>query len=473
MAASPAPVVTAELPVPAAMKPASGRSDNPSQTTETTAGATAARTPAAGATTAGATTAGATTETSGSAPVVAHEPSHRPQDSRPQKASPGKAREAVRSETHKQQLSARAAAAVVQTIAPVLSSVLSPAVPKSAETLPEALANRSIESSGQSSISQSTAADEAQPASTTAVSAAAIAESLVDQLAFAVKVQPIRSAPLSSRSVADASTVVGSKGESGVTSRQTPSGNPAVRDSSDADVSADADHAASEASTLSEGKTRVGEKKEFIGGDPKQNAETQSALGVQSSAGSHQLPHEAGEAPARPGVAVSSETTSKGSAPGEAAQATAAPDGHLQTTTPMRDLSVRVEAAEGQKVDVRIVQRAGDLQIAVKSADVDTTQGLRHGLSELASRLNESGYHAETWRPGQAAPADTGGGSGNDSQNSQDSPSGGSQSNSSWSQQNQGQRDNNPSNRPRWIQELESNTSSGNESTGKFHGLIS
>ena len=52
-------------------------------------------------------------------------------------------------------------------------------------------------------------------------------------------------------------------------------------------------------------------------------------------------------------------------------------------------------------------------------------------------------------------------------------PSGGSQSNSSWSQQNPGQRDNNPSNRPRWISELESKLASGAESTGQFHGFVS
>jgi hypothetical protein len=138
----------------------------------------------------------------------------------------------------------------------------------------------------------------------------------------------------------------------------------------------------------------------------------------------------------------------------------------------MKDISVRVENSQGQNVDVRIVQRAGDLQIAVKSANLDTTQSLRNGLSELTNRLNASGYQAETWRPGlqAAASSESASGSGN---SSDQPPSGDSQSNSSWSQQNQGQRDNNPSNRPRWISELESRLTSGAESTGQFHGFVS
>jgi hypothetical protein len=140
-------------------------------------------------------------------------------------------------------------------------------------------------------------------------------------------------------------------------------------------------------------------------------------------------------------------------------------------TAPMRDIAVRVESAEGQNVDVRIVQRANDLQIAVTSADADTTQGLRHGLSELTTRLNESGYHAETWSPGHtAATSETAAESGN---SSHQPPQGDSQSNSGWSQQNRGQRENNQSNRPRWMQEFESNLAGGTESTGQLNGFIS
>lgn len=172
-----------------------------------------------------------------------------------------------------------------------------------------------------------------------------------------------------------------------------------------------------------------------------------------------------------PGVAAAG-TEQPGSAlPGQAVQvpepASAGP-----SAAPVKEISMQVEAAEGQKVDIRIVQRGGDLRIAVKSADNDTTQGLRHGLSDLANRLNESGYHAETWRPGQPATAESAASSG-DSQGSPSDrqPSDGSQSQSGNSGQNRGQRDNNQSNRPRWIQELESNLGSGTAAKGQFNGI--
>src|SRR4029077_12969172 len=131
-----------------------------------------------------------------------------------------------------------------------------------------------------------------------------------------------------------------------------------------------------------------------------------------------------------------------GTRPSDAAGRTAEPASVSQTTAPqgpMKEISMRIEAAEGQKVDIRIVQRAGDLQIAVKSADDNTTQGLRHGLSDLANRLNETGYHAETWRPGQQVATESSSASSENHQSQSD----GSQSNSGGPQQDRGQRHNN------------------------------
>ena len=136
---------------------------------------------------------------------------------------------------------------------------------------------------------------------------------------------------------------------------------------------------------------------------------------------------------------------------------------------PMKELSMRIEAAEGQTVDIRIVQRAGDLQIAVKSGDDFTTQGLRHGLSDLENRLNQTGYHTETWQPGQATQESRAASSDNSSKHSQ---SDGSPSHSGGSHQDRDQRQDNPSNRPHWIQELHSNLGSGPEPSGQFNGIV-
>jgi hypothetical protein len=141
--------------------------------------------------------------------------------------------------------------------------------------------------------------------------------------------------------------------------------------------------------------------------------------------------------------------------------------------SPMKDISVRIQSEQGENVDVRILHRAGDVQIAVKSADGETTQGLRHGLSELTDRLNASGYHADTWHPSHTATAaeNTANSGNSQQQQSQQQSQGDSQSHSGWSQQQGGRRDDHQPNRPRWIEELESNISSSPE-TGLFHGLI-
>ena len=141
----------------------------------------------------------------------------------------------------------------------------------------------------------------------------------------------------------------------------------------------------------------------------------------------------------------------------------------VRPALPMKELSMRIEAAEGQTVDIRIVQRAGDLQIAVKSGDDFTTQGLRHGLSDLANRLNETGYHTETWQPGQITQESSAAASDKSSPHSQ---SDGSQSHSGGSKQDRDQRQDNPSNRPHWIQELNSNLGSSPESSGQFNGIV-
>src|SRR3569623_3457363 len=93
---------------------------------------------------------------------------------------------------------------------------------------------------------------------------------------------------------------------------------------------------------------------------------------------------------------------------------------------PMKDISVRIQSEQGENIDIRILHRAGDVQIAVKSVSGETTQGLRHGLSELSDRLNATGYHADTWHPGQTTTA---------AENSADS------GNSQHSQQQQSQGD--------------------------------
>jgi hypothetical protein len=275
-----------------------------------------------------------------------------------------------------------------------------------------------------------------------------------EALAFAVRVQPAKAASLPSRvsagqPVSDNSPAAGAEDASSQAhaTRQNPEG--------------DADHGGSSADDAA---PKDVEKSKANSEEPAQNPSMLDGL-MPIRTGSENL-----EASSQP-AAQSGQSGSQSSDP---TARTAEPPSVSETTPPqgpIKEISMRIEAAEGQKVDVRIVQRAGDLQIAVKSADDVTTQGLRHGLSDLANRLNETGYHAETWRPGQqAAPESSTTSSENPSHQSQ---SDGSQSNSGGPQQDRDQRHNNPSNRPHWIEELESNLSVGAEPSGEFNGVVS
>jgi hypothetical protein len=163
--------------------------------------------------------------------------------------------------------------------------------------------------------------------------------------------------------------------------------------------------------------------------------------------------------------------------PAPAAQSAAAPepthvlpDAPVQASSPARTISLQVEAVSGQTVDIRIAARPGDLNVAVRSGDDAVTQDLRQGLGDLESRLAQSGYHAETWHPGHNGSTTEPAASGSNSSNSPSQQQ--SQSGSGWSQQNRGQRDNNPSNRPRWVNQLTSALNAGSTEKGNANGII-
>jgi hypothetical protein len=158
-----------------------------------------------------------------------------------------------------------------------------------------------------------------------------------------------------------------------------------------------------------------------------------------------------------------------------AAQETA----HIQTPlndqvakppAPLKDLSIQVGQTQQDKVELRVVERSGELRVAVRAADPDLSQGLRQGLSDLVNRLEQNGFRAEGWRPGtnaatvQAA-ADT------RQKSTQFHHNDGSQSQSGGSQQGRQQNRQNQSYRPAWVQELEGNLADPSTPSGESYGI--
>lgn len=135
---------------------------------------------------------------------------------------------------------------------------------------------------------------------------------------------------------------------------------------------------------------------------------------------------------------------------------------------PVKQLSIQV-GQEQQRVELRVVERAGELQVAVRASNPDMAQGLRQGLSDLVGQLGQNGFHADAWRPGATAgmpPA-----AAEKPQTQPGSPNNNSQSQSG-SEQDRQQGNHNPSRRPQWVEELEATSAgSGDRFAGETYGI--
>ena len=107
------------------------------------------------------------------------------------------------------------------------------------------------------------------------------------------------------------------------------------------------------------------------------------------------------------------------------AQADAAPErpaaepeapAHLQAAVPAepkpevprpltaRDIKLEVAGGES-RVELRLTERAGEVKVAVRTADSGLSSSLRDNLPELTSKLAGSGFKTDPWRP-SASPAE-------------------------------------------------------------------
>ena len=163
-------------------------------------------------------------------------------------------------------------------------------------------------------------------------------------------------------------------------------------------------------------------------------------------------------APAPPNAAKALETTPP-----------TAPAAPAHPLNPVKDLSIQVGQASQERVDVRLVDRGGELQVAVRAANPVTADGLRQGLSQLADRLEQSGFHTESWHPGanvsgvQAAAESR--------QKSAEFQNNGSP-HSGGSQQQRRQGNQQQPSRPQWVMEMENTLSADQGSyTGDSYGI--
>ena len=65
---------------------------------------------------------------------------------------------------------------------------------------------------------------------------------------------------------------------------------------------------------------------------------------------------------------------------------------------PLREISFRL-SADSSNVDVQVAQRAGRIQVAVRTGDPEVAKSLQSNLGELVGTLEEKGFRTETWTP--------------------------------------------------------------------------
>jgi hypothetical protein len=137
---------------------------------------------------------------------------------------------------------------------------------------------------------------------------------------------------------------------------------------------------------------------------------------------------------------------------------------------PLKELSIQVGPTQQDRVELRVVDRSGEVQVAVRASNPDVAQGLRQGLSDLVGRLEQNGYRAEAWRPGGTVASVPG--TGESRQKEMQFQRDGSEPQSGGSQQGRQQNSQNQNYRPRWVQELEGSISGGSN-TGDSYGITS
>jgi hypothetical protein len=109
-------------------------------------------------------------------------------------------------------------------------------------------------------------------------------------------------------------------------------------------------------------------------------------------------------------------------APAEAAPetSTAAP---TTAAGAAHDIKLELNGGGGERVEVRLTERNGDIHVAVRTPDGRLSDAMREDLPALAAKLEQSGFRTDPWQAGAAAGGErraVENGAGNASQDSQE-----------------------------------------------------
>jgi hypothetical protein len=127
---------------------------------------------------------------------------------------------------------------------------------------------------------------------------------------------------------------------------------------------------------------------------------------------------------------------------------------------PAQDISLRLTVDHRPPVDVSVSDRAGEVRVAVRSADPAMAEVVRSGLSDLAERLDRRGFDTEIFRPPAPAAAKS------ESTGRQESRDGGGAPGRG-TPQDRGQESNHGQRQPpAWMEDMESGFATALKGTG-------
>lgn len=162
-------------------------------------------------------------------------------------------------------------------------------------------------------------------------------------------------------------------------------------------------------------------------------------------------------APPAPAGIVPTQTPEQAPPASTQSTAPAHSDPPVKTGT-ANELSFSVPANDQQKVEVRVIDRAGEVRISVRTPNEDLASTLRGDLSSLTGKLNQSGYATEAF-----APASHSGGFSRDQNNAppdQQQGGGGQDRSANRQGQQQNTQQDGRGKRPAWLDELENSMAS-------------
>ncbi len=148
-------------------------------------------------------------------------------------------------------------------------------------------------------------------------------------------------------------------------------------------------------------------------------------------------------------------TTAASSATAESAQVESKSDTNPKLRPqPAREISLRIPGANAGGVDLKITEKAGKVQVTVRTDDETLSHSLRSDLGDLVGRLEKKGFTTETWVPGDKAGEHL---TNTESAGAQSDP--GKQHSGDGSEQGGGARQQGQNRRPQWMNDPETNFS--------------